>query len=355
MRVDDLDYHLPEALIAQRPTDRRDAARLLLARPPFTTPSHHTVSDLPDLLAPGDLLIFNDTRVLPARFHAIRDKTGGRLEGLFIEARSDDTWHVLLRSGGRLQTGEHLTLQGSDRLHLLDHLPDGSWIVRKISDTDTITLLQRIGSMPLPPYIRRQRHEPADQAFDTIDRERYQTVYARQFGAVAAPTAGLHFTPDLLDRLRQRGIDTAFVTLHVGLGTFQPVRVEDLDDHPMHSEHFTIPAATLAALIAARNTGRRIIAVGTTSVRAIESLPQNLDQLDLSRDFEADTALLIQPGFNFRFTRGLMTNFHLPRSTLLALVAAITGLDPLKRLYTIAIENRYRFYSYGDAMLLLPH
>jgi len=345
MRVDDLDYFLPEPLIATKPTDRRDEARLLLSRAESQATEHRHVRDLPELLAPGDLLIFNDTKVLPARFFAERAETGGRVEGLYLETRDDRHWHVLLRSGGRLRVGERLKLLDEHHLELAEQLGDGSWLAIKHGPLDTERLLDRVGVMPLPPYIEKQRGEGN---FADFDRRRYQTVYARRSGAVAAPTAGLHFTDELLARLGQRGIETAYLTLHVGLGTFAPVRSDTLDDHPMHTERFEVPAGTIDALRRARHEGRRIIPVGTTSVRALESLPA-----DVEGDYRGATDLLIQPGFAFRFTDGLITNFHLPRSTLIALVAAKVGLGRLMSLYHEAIEREYRFYSYGDAMLLL--
>lgn len=354
MRLDDLDYDLPPELIAAAPAEQRDAAKLLVYDRATRSVAHRTVSDLPELpglLRAGDLLVFNDTRVLPARFEAIRINTGGRVEGLFLETRDDVHWLVMLGSGGRLACGERLALSDDDEIELLDKQPDGSWSARKLSDHDTQTLLDRVGVMPLPPYIRKARGA-SDRTFDALDRQRYQTVYAKSAGAVAAPTAGLHFTETLLKRLADAGIEQAHLTLHVGLGTFAPVRVDRLEDHDMHTERFTVSAATLAALIRARAEGRRIIPVGTTSVRALESLPPP-PEVDPSTDYTASTKLLIQPGFEFRWTDALMTNFHLPRSTLLALVAGLMGLDELMRCYRIAIANRYRFFSYGDAMLII--
>ncbi|MHC4994124.1 MAG: tRNA preQ1(34) S-adenosylmethionine ribosyltransferase-isomerase QueA [Planctomycetota bacterium] len=357
MRLDDLDYPLPDTLIAKTPATRRDEARLLVTDPVGGAPPRdHTVADLPDLLRAGDLLVVNDTKVLPARFDATRHDTGGAVEGLFIETRNDETWHVMLRSGGKPTAGERIDLTDNDWLELSEKQADGSWLATKHSALDTEALLDAVGSMPLPPYIRHQRDvaeasgERVD-GLDALDRERYQTVYARQGGAVAAPTAGLHFTDELMARLEEADIQIARLTLHVGLGTFAPVRAERLEDHDMHAERFTVPAATLGALLGARREGRRIIPVGTTSVRALESLP---DTYDASVDYHAETRLLIQPGFEFRWTDGLMTNFHLPKSTLLALVAALTGLDRLLEIYRVAVEREYRFYSYGDAMLIEP-
>jgi S-adenosylmethionine:tRNA ribosyltransferase-isomerase len=349
MRLDDLDYDLPPERIAAAPAAQRDAAKLLVYDRSSRDVAHRTVSDLPGLLRAGDLLVFNDTRVLPARFEAIRMQTGGRVEGLFLETRDDVHWLVMLGSGGRLRAGERLDFGGDDELELIEKQPDGSWLARKHSVHDTQTLLDRVGVMPLPPYIRKARGQ-SDRTFDALDRQRYQTVYAKSAGAVAAPTAGLHFTESLLKRLADAGIEQAHLTLHVGLGTFAPVRARRLEDHDMHTERFTVSAATLRALARARAEGRRIIPVGTTSVRALESLPHAIDD---SSDCVASTKLMIQPGFEFRWTDALMTNFHLPRSTLLALVAGLTGLDELKRCYAIAIAHHYRFFSYGDAMLIV--
>ncbi|MHB1156402.1 MAG: tRNA preQ1(34) S-adenosylmethionine ribosyltransferase-isomerase QueA [Phycisphaerales bacterium] len=373
MRTDDLDYHLPEELIAQKPADRRDHARLMVVRQGESV-EHRLVRDLPALLRAGDLLVFNNTRVLPARFHARRVRTGGRIEGLFIETppqevRDDAAWTVLLRSGGRLRPGELLALLDlEDRvtvheLELIEQHDDGSWLVRKHSPLDTHTLLEQVGTMPLPPYIQRMRQlTEFSKDMRDMDRQRYQTVYAAEPGAVAAPTAGLHFTPALIDQLHQRGIQTACITLHVGLGTFQPIRAETLEQHIMHRERFSVPPEVVAALKSARAEGRRIIPVGTTSVRALESLPPR--KFESGEGYTGETDLLIQPGYEFRFADGLMTNFHLPRSTLLALVGAMLslpgagagaglGLEKLLELYQQAINLRYRFYSYGDAMLIL--
>ena len=363
MNTDDLDYPLPADRIAATPAKRRDQARLMVVRPGAEPPDHRIVADLPQLLCDGDLLILNDTRVLPARFSGRRD-TGGKVTGLFVETRDDQAWTVLLECRGRLKPGERITLTEIDHvelddtheLELIEATSGGAWIVARHSVLDTETLLDAIGAMPLPPYIAHARKRDGGDAADlnNLDRRRYQTVYAAKSGAVAAPTAGLHFTQGLLEGLTARGITIARLTLHVGLGTFAPVRSATLDDHPMHAERFTVPAATLAELAAARREGRRIIPVGTTCVRALESLPDPLPQPPRGAEYQASTTLMIQPGYGFRFTDGLMTNFHLPRSTLLALVSALTGLDRLKALYQIAVDEGYRFYSYGDAMLILP-
>lgn len=350
MKLDLLNYELPEELIAQKPTDQRDQSRLMVVRLSSDRIEHHLTCDLPSLLSPNDLLVFNDTRVLPARFYATRSSTGGKVEGLFIEGRSEDRWHVMLKSGGKLTIDERLIFTETDYLTLVEKHDDGTWTVAKHSDLSTEALLDKVGSMPLPPYIRKQR-EVDDQETDQYDRQRYQTVFARNTGAVAAPTAGLHFTENMLAAFKEKNIQSAHVTLHVGMGTFAPVRVDDLDDHEMHYETVHISAKTQQQLEAAQNQNQRIIAVGTTSVRAIESLPVGHP---VDKAYSTSTNLLIQPGYEFKRLTGLMTNFHLPKSTLLALVAAITGTERLMALYQVAIEEKYRFYSYGDAMLILP-
>jgi S-adenosylmethionine:tRNA ribosyltransferase-isomerase len=360
MHVEELDYDLPTELIAQRPSDRREAARLMVVHPDGRV-EHHQVRDLPMLLGGDELLVFNDTRVIPARFDAVRQGTGGRVEGLYLESDSPGRWLVMLKARGSLQVGEQLLLDtaavreqepGEQRLNIVEALGGGAWLVELAGDVDDMALLESIGRMPLPPYIDRRGERAAELA--SLDRQRYQTVYARQPGAIAAPTAGLHFTPQLLDEITQQGVDIAWLTLHVGIGTFQPIRADELSQHRMHAERIQIPAATVDALRRVRDQHRPIIPIGTTSVRALESLPDPLPDLGSGQAHQANTELFIQPGFRFRFTDGLVTNFHLPRSTLLAMVGALVGLDRLKSLYRMAIENEYRFYSYGDAMLIMP-
>jgi len=349
MRTEELDFCLPPELIAQTPAPRREQSRLMVVRPGSAAAEHRLVADLPGLLRRGDLLVLNDTRVLPARFYGQRVGTGGAVEGLYLDSIRPDIWHIMLKTGGQPRCGERVRLDEHHALELLEKRPDGTWLARLHGPLETHALLEAIGVMPLPPYIERDAAQR--QRWANLDRERYQTVYARHAGAIAAPTAGLHLTPELLDLLAGHGVQIARLTLHVGAGTFAPVRTATIEEHEMHSERFTVPAATLEALVSARREARRIIPIGTTCVRAIESLPENLNP---AADFSSQTRLLIQPGFTFRFTDGLMTNFHLPRSTLLALVAARIGLQRLQELYRQAIEQRYRFYSYGDAMLILP-
>jgi len=366
VRTADLDYPLPDDLIATAPAQPRDSARLMVCDRATGHATHHHVRDLPSLglLRAGDLMVANRSRVVPARFAAVRTKTGGKATGLFL-GESDHTWTLMLETRGKPKPGETLTLTDNACLTLLEPLGHGRWSAALHSQTPTLALLEQIGATPLPPYIlkaRKHRHEPLDA--DT-DPSRYNTVYAREPGSVAAPTAGLHFTPELLTRLESQGIRRAQVILHVGLGTFAPVRTDRLEDHDIHEEQVTIPPETIAALSEAKTQGQRTLTVGTTTVRALESLPSDYDlpptTYDLPPAWTGSTKLFITPDhvaagrFTWRHTDMLLTNFHLPKSTLLAMVAALpgVGLERLMTWYAEAIEQRYRFYSYGDAMVLV--
>jgi len=371
MRLSDLHYELPAELIAQRPVEPRDASRLLVLDRASGHIAHRRFCDIEEYLRPGDHLVLNNTRVIPARFFC-RRLTGGRTEALFLHA-SGALWHVLFNPAGRLRPGEILTCEGSDRrLLLVDRHERGEWTVRPEPPVDPFELLQRVGQTPLPPYIRR----PSGP--DARDAERYQTVYARRPGAVAAPTAGLHFTPALLQRLQEAGIGRSEVTLHVGRGTFAPIDADELSSHRMHAEWFEVDTPTLETLHAARAAGGNLVAVGTTSVRVLESLACQLGSSDRPESESPPsgkaaapaaprltdrqlppaacagwTDLFIYPPYRFRNVDRLVTNFHLPGSTLLALVMAFAGAELIRHAYAVAIEQRYRFYSYGDAMLIL--
>jgi S-adenosylmethionine:tRNA ribosyltransferase-isomerase len=337
-----LDYALPSHLIAQEPAARRDASRLLVAYRNEGRLAHHTFADLPDLLAPGDLLVLNDTRVLPARLLGKRERTGGKWEGLFLGSHADGLWEMLCQTRGHLREGDTVLVEpGGLRLTLVRE-EAGRWFARPESPGSAPELLERHGQVPLPPYIRKgvARDE---------DRERYQTVYAREVGSVAAPTAGLHFTPEVFARLDARGIGRAFVTLHVGLGTFQPIKAEDVSEHRMHREWCHLPGATVAAIQACKARRGRVVAVGTTSVRVLESAAA----LGPLCEWTGETELFIRPPYTFRCLDALVTNFHLPRSTLLLLVAAFAGEELTREAYRAAVEQSYRFFSYGDAMLVL--
>jgi S-adenosylmethionine:tRNA ribosyltransferase-isomerase len=345
MRTEELDFYLPPELIAQDPPPERAASRLLHYRRDDRSIAHRRFSDLPALLSTGDLLVFNDARVLPARFTLLKT-TGGKIEGLFLEELALGRWRVLLKNPGPPRADGLRFVDALDvRIDEIDRHEGGEHTLAIDPPLAAATLLDRVGRMPLPPYIKRKKtHDPRDAA----DRERYQTVYAKASGSVAAPTAGLHFTARLLEELGAAGVEMTQITLHVGMGTFRPVVADDLAEHVMHRETYRISAQAAEALNRARAQGRRIIAVGTTSARVLESQ-------EAGRPFEARdgaTSIFIHPPYAWRHVEGLITNFHLPRSTLIALVAALTGIDEQRRIYAAAIADRYRFFSYGDAMLI---
>ncbi len=332
--LSDFDFDLPQNLIAQHPLAERSASRLLLLN--GATPVDRTFADIVDLLTPGDLLVFNDTRVLKARFFGHK-QSGGKVEVLVERVLDTRTVHAQVRSSKSPVAGSVLTL--ADAFDVAVGERAGEFFTL-IFPSDVFELIEAHGRLPLPPYI--------DHAANAYDETRYQTVYAREPGAVAAPTAGLHFDQALLDQLSACGIGFAFVTLHVGAGTFQPVRTENLAEHVMHSEWYTMPQATVDAVQATRVAGRHVVAVGTTSMRALESASQSGTLVAGS----ADTKLFITPGYRFKTVDRLITNFHLPKSTLLMLVSAFAGYAPIRAAYAHAIAQQYRFFSYGDAMLL---
>ena len=338
MRVDQFDFSLPADRIAGRPVSPRDAAQLLHVTNEKLTDLG--VRDLPDLLADGDVLVFNDTRVIPARLFGKRGEID--VELLLHRAETAEIWQALARPAKRLKPGDIVQFSESFSAEVVGRADDGSVRVRFDLQPDALSAaLQEHGHMPLPPYMGRDDDEQ--------DRQDYQTIYAAEDGAVAAPTAGLHFTSDLMDRLKAKGIATSFITLHVGLGTFQPMKVDDTDDHVMHHEWGHIREDDAAYLSTAKRDGRRIVAVGTTSLRTLESASGEDGSI---RPFAAETDLFIVPGYRFKAVDVLMTNFHLPRSTLYMLVSAFAGIDRMKAAYAHAIESGYRFYSYGDACLL---
>lgn len=338
MRCSDFSYDLPRELIAQAPLPKRSDSRLLHLDAASGAIADRTMCALPDLLCPGDLLIFNNTRVIPARIWGTRE-TGGGVEALIERVLDDERALAQIRNSKTLRDGACLTFGDNVRARVLRRV--GEFLELRFEDRRTVLeILDAIGRMPLPPYIDRE-----DEA---QDRDRYQTVFAERDGAVAAPTAGLHFDSDLLERLHARGIETAAITLHVGAGTFQPVRTEDLREHRMHAERFEVDAATSARIRAARLCGDRIVAVGTTVVRALETAARSGDIESCS----GETDIFITPGSEFRIIDALITNFHLPRSTLLMLVCAFAGSERVLEAYRHAVLARYRFFSYGDAMLI---
>ncbi len=346
-----LDYDLPDDLIAHQPAPQREGARLLVLHRTAANWTDAQVTSLPDLVRPGDLMVLNDTRVVPAKFIA-RRSTGGAVPGLFLEEESAGRWRVLLQGSRRLRPGETLLIQGHENgaepMTLHESCGEGEWRVAVTAGVPAHEILERVGSTPLPPYIHRPASTPAHES-SPGDRERYQTVYARRPGAVAAPTAGLHLSASLIDQIRQRGVQVAFITLHVGLGTFKPISATRLTDHVMHDERFDIPGETAAAIRDCVARNGRIIAVGTTTTRALESAadPDTRGRVTAGA---GTTRLFIRPPFRFRVVDVLMTNFHLPRSTLLAMVMAFAGIDLIRRAYAHAALDRYRFFSYGDAM-----
>ena len=343
MRTDDLDFDLPPELIAQVPPARRTDSRLLQYRRSDHSINHHRFLDVPALLRPGDLLVFNDARVMPARF-ALRKNTGGRVEALYLSESEPGRWRVLLKNLGNVSGPLALWDEPAIRAEIIQSIGAGEYEIALDPATSAADVLGRIGRMPLPPYIHRQKdHDERDD----LDRVRYQTVFARSPGAVAAPTAALHFTDDLLDSLAARGVERTFVTLHVGLGTFKPVTAQALEDHVMHVESYSIEPEAADAINAAKAQDRRVIAVGTTAARVLESQPEGA-----IFPTQSTTGIFIYPPYRWKHVQAMITNFHLPRSTLIAMVAAMVGLEEQRRIYQIAIQEKYRFFSYGDAMFI---
>jgi S-adenosylmethionine:tRNA ribosyltransferase-isomerase len=342
MQRTDFHFELPPELIAQRPVTPRSASRLLALEGEGGTLADLEFRDLPRLLEPADLLVFNDTRVVPARVHGTKD-SGGKVELLLERVLGADTALVHARASKGLKPGALVRLPGGQSARMLDRAGD---LFRLQFSGDVLRYFEVHGEVPLPPYIERPPEE--------TDRERYQTVYARVPGAVAAPTAGLHFDEALLETLDRRGVRRAFVTLHVGAGTFQPVRVDDIERHEMHAEYLEVSEHACAAIESARAAGGRVIAVGTTVVRSLESAAAPGEDGAGLRPYRGPTRLFIKPGCKFRIVDAVVTNFHLPESTLLMLCAAFVGTETLKKAYAHAIEARYRFFSYGDAMFLTP-
>jgi len=362
MLVSDFDYHLPAHLIAQEPALQRDASRLLVVDRASGQLHDSTFDRLPDFLTDGDALVMNNTQVFPARLIGRRVKAGrqgeeiegARVEVFLVRQIEPFVWETLARPGRALPAGAKLVFADELKAEVIERLEAGRRIIRFDAGGDFDEIIDKIGRTPLPPYIKRREEA-------RLDRERYQTVFARERGAIAAPTAGLHFTPALLDRIRQRGIETIEITLHVGYGTFQPVRVERVEDHRVESERYTIIEEAARSINAALKEDRRIIAVGTTTTRALESAcrqvtgdrEQGTGDKILPPVTCRETDLFIYPGFEFHTVSGLVTNFHLPRSSLVLLVAAFAGRELILRAYRHAVEREYRFYSYGDAMLIL--
>lgn len=348
MKTTDFDYDLPEELIAQTPLSNRSASRLLVLNRKTRDYKDDTFTNVIDYLNPGDVLVLNETKVLPSRIYGQKADTGGAVELLLLKNLANDTWECLARPQKRLHPGTKIIFQDSSKptkptlltATVTKVLPDGITHVQFSYDGIFLELLEQLGTMPLPPYIHEQLE----------DQSRYQTVYAKELGSAAAPTAGLHFTPELLQQIEQKGIKIVKITLHVGLGTFRPVQVDDIKNHDMHTESYHISQSAADTLNEVRQNGHKIFAVGTTSVRTLET---NLQRHDKFTAESADTSIFIYPGYKFRAIDGIITNFHLPKSTLIMLVSAFADRDLILDAYRHAVKSKYRFFSFGDAMLII--
>lgn len=342
MKVDLFDFHLPEELIAQTPLPDRAASRLMVLDKRTGAIRHETFRNIISYLNPGDCLVLNDTRVMPARLYGEKEETGGTVEVLLLKQLDGDRWETLVKPGKRVKPGTKLTFGGGKlQAVCLDTLEHGGRVLEFSYDGLFYEVLAELGEMPLPPYIKEKLDDP----------ERYQTVYAREIGSAAAPTAGLHFTEELLDAIREKGVHIVFITLHVGLGTFRPVQVDEVEKHDMHAEFYQMSEETAETLNRVREQGGRIIAVGTTSTRTLETIAGKHNGRFVAESGWTD--IFIYPGYEFKGIDGLVTNFHLPKSTLIMLVSALAGRENILHAYQVAVKERYRFFSFGDAMLII--
>lgn len=340
MKTDDFDFDLDEDLIAQHPMKNRDESRLMVMNRTSGEISHKRFYDIVDYLEPGDVLVLNDTRVIPARLFGNRPDKNEKIEVLLVKREEDDVWETLVKPGKKMKLGSNITFgDGLLKGEVVDINDEGNRFIKFSYEGIFEEILDELGNMPLPPYITEKLE----------DKERYQTVYAKHEGSAAAPTAGLHFTNELLDKIRQKGVIVKFVTLHVGLGTFRPVKVDDVEKHNMHSEMYIMPKDTADAINEAKKNGNKIIAVGTTCIRTLESVHKKHGDI---REDSGWTDIFIYPGFEFKVVDSLITNFHLPKSTLLMLVSAFSTKENILRAYDIAVKERYRFFSFGDAMFI---
>ena len=349
MHINDFDYELPKELIAQRPMEQRDMCRLMVLNRAEKTIEQKKFCQILDYLNPGDCLVMNDSKVIPARIFGVKEGTGAKVEFLLIKRIEGDLWETMVRPGKRLKPGDAVSFadDGSFKAVIEGYGEDGTRHARFIYDGIFMERLDEIGSMPLPPYIER----PGDKD----DKDMYQTVYAHEEGSVAAPTAGLHFTEELLDKAKAKGIKTAYVTLHVGIGTFRPVKAENIEEHHMHFEEYTVSEENAAVINETVSSGGRIVSVGTTSSRTLESaaaFDRSLGRHILKAG-EGSTGIFIYPGYEFKLVDSLITNFHLPKSTLLMLISALYDREEILKAYRLAVKEKYRFFSYGDAMLIL--
>lgn len=342
MNVADFDYELPEELIAQKPCDRRDGSRLLVVDRKTGTIKHEHFYDIEKYLRPDDCLVLNDSKVIPARLFGTKDITGAKIEFLLTKRIDGDIWETMVRPGKRLKPGDKVIFEDDFTAEILENGEDGTRIVRFDYEGIFMQRLEQIGAMPLPPYIER--------AAQTEDKERYQTVYAHEEGSVAAPTAGLHFTNELLEKIRAKGTRLAYVTLHVGIGTFRPVKADRVEDHKMHFEEYEISRQAADTINDTKKAGGRIISVGTTSTRTCESA---VDENGFVKAGSGSTDIFIYPGYEFKVIDSLITNFHLPKSTLMMLISALYDREKILKIYEEAVRERYRFFSYGDAMFII--
>lgn len=341
MKTSDFFYNLPENLIAQTPVEPRDSSRLMVLHKKDGAIEHKIFRELIDYLNPGDCLVLNDTRVIPARIYGVKKDTGAVVEFLLVAQKENDVWECLCKPGKRAKIGTIFSFgEGKLTGEVVDiNEEDGNRFVKFSCEGNIFTVLDKIGSMPLPPYIKEKLE----------NKERYQTVYSKELGSAAAPTAGLHFTPEMLEKIKAKGINLAYVTLHVGLGTFRPVKVDDVTKHKMHTEHYIMTQETADLINETKKNGGRVIAVGTTSCRTIESVAAKNGCICAD---EGDTSIFIYPGFDFKCMDALITNFHLPESTLIMLVSAFAGFDNIMNAYNTAVAEKYRFFSFGDAMFI---
>lgn len=339
-KTSDFFYDLPEELIAQKPVEPRNSSRLMVLPRGGGEIKHKHFYDLTEFLKPGDCLVLNDTRVLPARLYGVREDTGAIVEFVLLRQRGNRLWECLAGPGKKAKTGYRFKFSDKLSAEVADVLEDGNRMIEFECEGDFFTVLDEVGQMPLPPYIKEKLK----------DKERYQTVYSREAGSAAAPTAGLHFTKEMLEDIKSKGIRIAYVTLHVGLGTFRPVKVDDVTKHKMHTEHFYIPQEAAQIINRTKAEGGRVICVGTTSCRTVESCALKYGEI---KECSGDTDIFIYPGFEFRCMDGLITNFHLPESTLIMLVSAFAGYDNVMNAYKTAVAEKYRFFSFGDAMLII--
>lgn len=355
MKISDFDYMLPEELIAQKPKEKRDSSRLLVVHRDTGRTEHRHFYDIIEYLNPGDCLVLNNSKVLPARLYGIKEQTGAKVEFLLTKRIEGDLWETMVKPGRKLKPGDRVIFCESPRLaaEIKDFGADGTRKVIFEYDGIFMERLEEIGNMPLPPYIERSS--------DSEDKERYQTVYCKDEGSVAAPTAGLHFTEELLDKAKQKGVELIYVTLHVGIGTFRPVKCDNIEDHKMHFEEYSISKESADAINRAKREGRRVISVGTTSTRTVESaayFDENAADEESQgcwqvRSGTGNTGIFIYPGYEFRIIDSLITNFHLPKSTLLMLISALYDREKILEIYKEAVREKYRFFSYGDAMFII--